>query len=143
MFSTIFYRKDKKQDEIYYYNDENAAKSHMELFRADDSNLYSRIAVVNDDTNTTFHLMVFDESGKMDALYSQGTLVRLAPKYRSEGEAKYVFAISNINDKTMRLNITCLNSRLTLKPSEVVGVEMVEPIGEEITVEQIAKEFSV
>ena len=43
MYTVIFKRKDKKPDEIYYYEDIAEAKYHFELFKNDDSDLYIRI----------------------------------------------------------------------------------------------------
>ena len=152
MYITTFYRKSDEpirtntektnsqpSEESYYYNNEAAAKEHMDLFRKDTSNLYSRISVVDDSSNQVLHLLVFNEKGEATIVLSQGALVRLAPEHRTEDEAKYIYAVTNNNDRTMRCEITCLNSGMAIQPRELVGVNMIEVLGDDITVEAIAK----
>lgn len=43
MYTVTFRRKDDQPDEIYYYNKYEDAYYHFNLFRDDDSDLYSRI----------------------------------------------------------------------------------------------------
>ena len=45
MYTITFYRRDDQPDEIYYYNHLDEARYHFELFREDDSELYSRIVL--------------------------------------------------------------------------------------------------
>ena len=42
-FIVRFVRADQKPDEEYYYNTEEQARAHFDLFRDDDSERYSRI----------------------------------------------------------------------------------------------------
>jgi hypothetical protein len=48
MYTVTFIRRDGEPDEIYYYNQLNEARHHFELFRNDDSELYSRIELVQE-----------------------------------------------------------------------------------------------
>ena len=43
-----FIRADEKPNEDYYYNTIDEARSHYNLFVADDSALYSKIVITND-----------------------------------------------------------------------------------------------
>ena len=43
-----FIRADEKPNEDYYYNTIDEARSHYNLFVADDSELYSKIVITND-----------------------------------------------------------------------------------------------
>ncbi len=49
MFIVRFVRKDNKQDEEYYYSKLEDAKYHFSLFATDDSGLYRRIELIDDD----------------------------------------------------------------------------------------------
>lgn len=48
MYTVIFIRRDDQPDEIYYYNHLDEARHHFELFRDDDSELYNRIELVQE-----------------------------------------------------------------------------------------------
>ena len=48
MYTVTFIRRDGQPDEIYYYNQLDEARHHFELFRDDDSELYSRIELVQE-----------------------------------------------------------------------------------------------
>ena len=54
-FIVSFVRKDINQDEEYMYNNYEDAKKHFELFRNDDSGLYSKIKLMiwNKDSSTS------------------------------------------------------------------------------------------
>lgn len=43
MYTVIFKRKDNQPDEIFTYNSLEEAQYHFNLFKNDDSDLYSRI----------------------------------------------------------------------------------------------------
>jgi hypothetical protein len=49
MYITRFIRKDHKPPEEYYYRSKAEALAHLDLFREDDSDLYSRIEVLAPD----------------------------------------------------------------------------------------------
>ena len=49
MYITRFIRKDHKPPEEYYYRSQAEAQAHLDLFREDDSDLYSRIEVLAPD----------------------------------------------------------------------------------------------
>ena len=49
MFIVRFIRKDNKQDEEYYYSKPEDARYHFSLFATDDSDLYRRIELIDED----------------------------------------------------------------------------------------------
>ena len=49
MYCVIFHRADGKPNEEYWYGSIDGAKQHLSLFRDDDSGLYSRIDLVDDE----------------------------------------------------------------------------------------------
>ena len=51
-------RADEKPNEDYYYNTIDEARSHYNLFVADDSELYSKIVITNE-TDEVFVEMAF------------------------------------------------------------------------------------
>ena len=53
-----FIMADKKPNEDYYYNTIDEARSHYNLFVADDSELYSKIVITNE-TDEVFVEMAF------------------------------------------------------------------------------------
>ena len=134
MYLTQFLRKDGKPDESYTYSSAEEALHHASLFVEDDSNLYKKIVVVDAKKNTVLQLIVFDQDGKPTS-FKEGDVVRLRPEFSKEEERRFIYAIRNINDRTMRFIISCLNSSLILGSSEVVGVEMVSKVG--TTVQEI------
>lgn len=139
MFLTKFVQKDGKPDEDYFYDSADGALHHLALFLDDDSNLYKKIVASDEKKNTVLQMLVFDQDGKAES-FKEGDVVRLKPEFCSEGERRFIFAIRNINDRTMRLIISCLNSTLSLGSSEVVGVEMVSKVG--TTVQEILESAS-
>lgn len=46
-YVVIFFRKDNKPVEEYYYNSFELAQEHLALFSADDSGLYQKIQITN------------------------------------------------------------------------------------------------
>ncbi len=125
MFVTRFSRYDGGKEDYLYHTKEEAEK-HLFLFQNDDSGLYRNIAVI-DDTNTVKTILPF-ENGKPTPSIREGDMVRLKAEYCSPGERKYIFAVTNLNEATGRTNIMCLNSSMTLKPIETVGIEMIRPV---------------
>lgn len=126
MFITRFTRTDKdKTAEDYLYHTEQEAKDHLLLFKDDDSGLYRNIAVI-DDRNYVLHILPFVD-GKPQDMISSGDCVKLRPEYSSpeEIERDDVFVVTNMNEWSGRINITCLTTDMALKPTETVGVEMV------------------
>lgn len=53
MFFVRFVRKDQQPNEEFYYVNRQDAEAHFDLFRADDSNLYSRIDLIEINTKET------------------------------------------------------------------------------------------
>ncbi len=49
MWIVRFIRKDGKPDEEYFYHFKSEAEFHRDLFKNDDSGLYEKIDVVNDE----------------------------------------------------------------------------------------------
>ncbi len=47
LYITRFIRRDQRPTEDYYYHSAAAALDHLALFREDDSNLYTRIEVLD------------------------------------------------------------------------------------------------
>jgi len=68
-------------------------------------------------------------------MIKNGDVVRLKPEFCTETERNYIYAVVNINEKTGRCDISCLNSGLALPPTETVMIEMVDLVG--TTVEDI------
>ena len=63
-------------------------------------------------------------------LIVHGSVVKIKPEWCSPGEEKYLFRVSNIHEQLENACITCMNSKMTIKPSEIVGIEMIMPIEE-------------
>lgn len=129
MYITRFTRADQdKTTEDYLYQTEQEAKDHLLLFQNDDSGLYRNVAVI-DDENCVRHILPFVD-GKPTDVISAGSCVKLRPEYSSpeEIEKDDVFIVTNMNEWSGRINITCLTSDMVLKPTETVGVEMVCPM---------------
>jgi len=59
---------------------------------------------------------------------TEGDIVRLKPEYRTDGERKYLFKVSDINTGTGRCTITCINSTLPIAPSEIVEIKMIKRV---------------
>ena len=125
MFLTKFIRKDGKHDEEYFYHSASDAIGHLSLFIDDESNLYKRIVASDEGKNTVLQILVFDEQGKATS-FKNGDVVRLHPDFCSEGERRYLYAITNINDRMMRCTISCLNSGMVIPPSQVVSLNMIK-----------------
>lgn len=53
MFVVRFVRKDKKGDELYFYQKIEDAQYHFELFRTDDSKLYREIHLISQNIEAT------------------------------------------------------------------------------------------
>ena len=126
MFITRFTRTDKdKTAEDYLYHIEQEAKDHLLLFQDDDSGLYRNIAVI-DDRNYVLHILPFID-GKPQDMISIGSYVKLRPEYArpEEIERDDIYVVSNINEWSGRINITCLTTDMVLKPTETVDIEMV------------------
>ena len=49
MYVTRFIRKNGKPDEDYWYHTKQEAMAHMELFNEDDSGLYEKIVVLDEE----------------------------------------------------------------------------------------------
>lgn len=127
-FLTKFVRKDHKKDEDYWYNTAEEALDHLRKFIEEDSNLYEKIVASDEMKNTVLQILVFNAEGKATS-YMEGDVVRFNPAYCKEGERRFICAITNLNDRTMRANIVCLNSGRSLPFSESVGFEMIDHVG--------------
>lgn len=126
MFITRFTRADKdKTTEDYLYHTEQEAKDHLLLFKNDDSGLYRNIAVI-DDRNYVLHILPF-VNGKPQDMISSGSCVKLRPEYArpEEIERDDIYVVTNMNEWSGRINITCLTTDMVLKPTETVDIEMV------------------
>lgn len=49
MWIVCFVRKDGKPDEKYFYHSRAEAEHHLNLFKDDDSDLYEKIIILNDE----------------------------------------------------------------------------------------------
>ena len=49
MFFVRFVRKDEHPDEFYAYSTKVAAKNHFDMFLDDDSNIFSRVELIQSD----------------------------------------------------------------------------------------------
>ncbi len=126
MFIIRFTTVSKEIQDYYYYNVEDAER-HLTLFLDDDSGLYRNICVLNDENCTVLGILPFVE-GKPQKLIVHGGIVRIKPEWCSSGEEKYVFQVSNIHEQLEHVCITCLNSIMTIKPSEIVDLNMIMPV---------------
>jgi len=127
MYLVNFIRKDGGPNEEYYYHAEKEAVSHMALFAEDNSNLYKCIVVSDESKNKVLQILCFDDEGKATS-FKDGDIVRLHPDYCEMEERQFLYMITNINDRTMRAQIGCLNSGLRIPGTETVGLEMITPI---------------
>ena len=125
MYITRFSRKDGNKED-YFYHTKREATAHLNLFAEDDSGLYQSIAVIDSEKDMVLRILPF-ENGESCRVISLGDHVHLKDEYCSEAEnvKNHLYAVSNINEATGRLIITCLTSGMTIAPSETVGVEMV------------------
>lgn len=63
--------------------------------------------------------------------FRKGDIVKIRPEWRdSPKEAEYIYVVTDVNCLTKRCYITWVNTDLPLKPSSLVGFEMIEKIGE-------------
>ncbi len=129
MFITRFTTVSKEIQDYYYQRIEDAEK-HLYLFLDDESKLYRNICVMDAEKNTVLCILPFVD-GSPQKLIIHGSLVRIKPEWCSPGEEKYIFRVSNIHEQLEHVCITCMNSMLTIKPSEIVGIEMIMPVEEQ------------
>ena len=122
MYATRFTRNDGRT-ESYVYPTRAEAEAHLALFEDDDSGLYRNIAVI-DDTNTVLTILPF-AAGKPEKTLRIGDRVKYRAAWCTPEESKYVFEIRNINELTENIIIACLNSPLTLTPTEDVKLYMI------------------
>ena len=125
MYVTRFTRYDGRT-ENYVYPTREEAEAHCALFVEDDSGLYRNIAVI-DDSNTVLTILPF-ANGKPETTLRVGDHVKYRDAWSTPEERKYIFAIRNINELTENVIIACLNSQLTLTPTEYVKLNMIEPV---------------
>ena len=112
--------------EDYRYHTEKEATEHLMLFCDDDSGLYKNVAVI-DEKDYVIHLLPFVNGKPLDVL-DAGCLVQLRDEFASEEERrkKDIFVVTNMNEWSGRVNITCITTNMALKPTECVGMEMVK-----------------
>lgn len=97
------------------------------LIKSVNKALVKNLSII-DDQNTVYCIYIPETK----QLFRIGDIVMLRPEFATAGEEKYVFVIRNLNELSERGNIMCLNSTLTLCPCELVGLEMVEPTGDNV-----------
>lgn len=126
MFITRFTTVSNETQDYSYHKVEDAEK-HLRLFLNDDSGLYRNICVYDDASNTVLGILPFKD-GTPQPLIVHGCIVKIKPEWCSPGEEKYIFRVSNIHEQLEHACITCLNSLLTIKPSEIVDIDMIIPV---------------
>ena len=62
-------------------------------------------------------------------MIKEGMIVRYSEKWSTPGERKYLFVVKESYPDVERCLITCINSSLSIAPSETVRFEMIEPVG--------------
>ena len=63
--------------------------------------------------------------------FRKGDIVKIRPEWCDHpNEREHIHVVTNVNCVTKRCNITWVNTDLPLKPSSLVGFEMIEKIGE-------------
>ena len=62
-------------------------------------------------------------------MFKEGDMVRYNPAWCSEGERKCVLVVLESNPDTKKCIIRWVNTTMTLKPTEMVDWDMIEPIG--------------
>ena len=129
MFIVRFTTISKAVQNYYYHRIEDADK-HLQLFLDDNSGLYRNISILDEKSNTVLGILPFKD-GKPQKIIVHGSIVKIKPEWCSPGEEKYIFRVSNIHEQLEHACITCLNSILTIKPSEIVGIDMIFPAQEE------------
>ena len=140
MYMVKFIRKDTKPDEDYFYSNQTDAGAHIELFLNDDSNLYKAIVLSNESENCVQQILLFDENGHATS-FKERDIVRLRTSFcGSDAERRHLYTIENINDRTMRCSISCLNCNTPIPVSEVVGLNMLSPVG--MTLDKIIEEHT-
>ena len=125
MYITRFTTVSNETQDYYYHNVEDAEK-HLSLFLDDNSKLYRNICVFDDEKSTVLGILPFKD-GKPQKIIVHGSTVKIKPEWCSPGEEKYISRVSNIHEQLEHACITCLNSIMTIKPSEIVGIDMVFP----------------
>ena len=115
-----------KETKDFLFNTEQEAKEFLLSFKNDQSGSFRNVAVL-DNRNYVLHILVFLEENSTEMI-SAGNCVKLQDKYCSPEEKKRndIYVVTNINEWSERINITCLTSNLVLKSSETVGAEMVK-----------------
>lgn len=138
MYITIFTRVDGKPAEEYPYRTIIEAEKHLDLFRKDDSGIYKSIAVLDDVTDTILSILVFND-GVPGEVIRHNDIVRFKPEFCSDSERHLLFAVKNINEKTHRCVVVCINSGQPLPSSETVGLEMIRLVSKsgELNLENI------
>lgn len=126
MYITRFTTVTNKTEDYCYQSVEDA-ENHLALFLNDNSRLYRNICIYDEDRNTVLDILPFRD-GLPQKHIADGSTVRIKPEWCSEGEEKYIFRVSNIHEQLEHVCITCLNSQLLIKPSEIVDLAMITPV---------------
>lgn len=116
-----------KEIQDYFYQNVIDAENHLNLFLDDESKLYRSISVIDLEKDTVLGILPFI-NGRPQKLIVHGSIVTIKPEWCSPGEEKYIFRVSNIHEQLEHACITCLNSIMTIKPSEIVDINMIMPL---------------
>ena len=123
MYITRFTKTDKTAEDHLFHTEEEA-RNYLDRFINDDSGSYRNIAVI-DKTMRVACILPF-RNGRADKLINEGGCVRLRDKYSRPEERNDLYVVTNINEWSERINISCINSDMFIKPTETVGIEMIE-----------------
>ena len=106
--------------------DFNNKDDAFDYYQSVSKNGLRSISVLDKETSTVLYIKVFDDDTTCEL--KDGELVRLKPEYRTENEAHYVFAVSDINENTERCSITCMNGTMMIPSKETVSIDMIKTV---------------
>ena len=115
------------QAEDFQFNTEREAKERLLQLKNEDLASCKNIAVLNE-KNNVLHILPL-VNGVPSDIISAGSCVKLRPEYATDEEIKQndLYVVTNMNEWSGKINITCLTSQMYFKPTETVGIEMVMP----------------
>ena len=111
-------------EEKVYSSHEDALHDFVS-FREDKSRLYKYVALLDVKSNLVIRILQF-ENGQLRIDLSDGDIVRLREGHYEQGEEKYLYKVSDINENTGRCLIVCVNSGATIPAAESVCIGMID-----------------
>lgn len=122
MFATRISFSDKSRKDCLF-KEEREAMALMNAF-AGLNGPFDSVAVMDVDENAVFAMLPFTD-GVPGEVVKLGMPARMRDEYSTPDERGLIYVISGINEATKRVDAMCVNSGLTIPPTETVGVEMV------------------